>query len=1115
MSRCELGQGLLTSGAMLFALIFAGCGGGGGGTPASPVSTGIGAAGGTVIGPSGAKVIVPANALATNTAIAVAQSSAGAPTLPAGVTSVGQMFAFTPHGTSFATPVTITVPFDPALVAVGTTPTLYKTNASMNAWDPVVGATVTGNSMSGQVSGFSYAIVATPPKPPAEGSLTMKTWDLHVSSKSETLILAKNDEPNAIPPKNEPTTAVAQIGDVVNLNFGIGTPITIHPPEVSPIDPNVSAFSDNTGRTFWTRAIAPLTTPGDPKKFDSSSSKLKQVSYYKAAADHPTMKFHVTHATVEAIDQGGNPVGKGVCPWFTANPSAAEVTLCTSLMMTARTVFNLKANSYVNNGTFFDVGGQLYLSGQHAYWGWDSNRYDGASIWGRNNFIANFDADGDGSRRHAKVDLIAPITITVPIDHLKKGDIFGIEITTTSEATNHVQGESFVGAFFRDPATLNGLEVESTGLEIIPALLDVPTGMPPLTCSTGPDPNAGQIQFNSATVTMPEGSNAAFVTVERINGTKGAVSVLLNTSDGSALADSDYLTVAKTLRFADGESGSVVVGVPLVNDNSEEPSKTFTVTLSQPGGCASVGAQASAAVTILDDDQPVVVTPSYAVGGTVTGLTGGGLVLRDAVAGVSLPVANGTFVFPTALVDGSNYDIRIDAQPDSPIQQCAVANGSGTLAGANVTNVIVTCTDLTPSGSLDPTFGTGGRVVSNVEFFSGSTRAPVAMALQSDGRIVLLGGLKLLRFNTDGTLDNAFGRAGVVDVPFTHGFFDTAQDLAVQGDGKIVVVGYTSLTNNSNDDFAVVRFNANGSLDTTFGTAGITTTDFLGSTDQARRVRIQNDGKIVVTGIATFVSGTTGSVSFATARYNSDGTLDVNFGGNGMTRNSPAGSYDRAQGIVIQADSKIVLVGSAANNGVDAPEVGLARLWGDGGVRTSEQPGFLDESFGPLGNGTVASALPPFKSSWQEAVDVVQTADGTLQLACRVSTGATVAGTAFGFVLVAFGSDGHQLTGPLITQFTNQSDVPHAMLLQSDGKIVTVGQSGNLGTNPDMAIVRYAAAGFGIDNSFGTDGKLTIDFFGDRDSAEAVVQQADGKVVVGGYARSSGTNKFAMVRLTQ
>ena len=147
---------------------------GGGGDDAAPPAV-IGAAGGTVTGPNGAQVVVPAGALSANTAIAVAQSSAGSPALPAGMYAFGSMFAFTPHGSSFAVPVTITVPFTAASVPAGATPMLYKTNAA-GAWEQVAGAAVNAATMTAQVTSFSFLLVgAVPPQittQPADQAVT-------------------------------------------------------------------------------------------------------------------------------------------------------------------------------------------------------------------------------------------------------------------------------------------------------------------------------------------------------------------------------------------------------------------------------------------------------------------------------------------------------------------------------------------------------------------------------------------------------------------------------------------------------------------------------------------------------------------------------------------------------------------------------------------------------------------------------------------------------------------------------------------------------------------------------------------------------------------------------
>ena len=152
-----------------FALALSACGGGGdddqsGAAGSQPTQSGIGAAGGTVTGPSGSKVEIPSGALAVVTQIAVDQTSAGAPPLPAGLTPIGQMFAFTPHGTTFAVPVAITMPFDPGAVPAGRTPALFKTNAQ-NQWEQVAGATFAASTVTGQITSFSFAQVLLLPEP--------------------------------------------------------------------------------------------------------------------------------------------------------------------------------------------------------------------------------------------------------------------------------------------------------------------------------------------------------------------------------------------------------------------------------------------------------------------------------------------------------------------------------------------------------------------------------------------------------------------------------------------------------------------------------------------------------------------------------------------------------------------------------------------------------------------------------------------------------------------------------------------------------------------------------------------------------------------------------------
>ena len=144
--------------ALAALLVLAACGGDSV-TPPPPPPSGIGAAGGTVTGPAGARVVIPAGALSTATAIAVTQDGAGAPALPVGITSAGNIFAFTPHGTAFVQPALVTVPFDPARIVAGRTPVVLKA-APGGAWEAVASPTVTGSTVTAAVTSFSFFTVA-------------------------------------------------------------------------------------------------------------------------------------------------------------------------------------------------------------------------------------------------------------------------------------------------------------------------------------------------------------------------------------------------------------------------------------------------------------------------------------------------------------------------------------------------------------------------------------------------------------------------------------------------------------------------------------------------------------------------------------------------------------------------------------------------------------------------------------------------------------------------------------------------------------------------------------------------------------------------------------------
>jgi uncharacterized delta-60 repeat protein len=213
-----------------------------------------------------------------------------------------------------------------------------------------------------------------------------------------------------------------------------------------------------------------------------------------------------------------------------------------------------------------------------------------------------------------------------------------------------------------------------------------------------------------------------------------------------------------------------------------------------------------------------------------------------------------------------------------------------------------------------------------------------SVAIQSDGKIVVAGferngisnfDFALVRYNTDGSLDTNFDSDGKVTTAIGSGT-DSAYSVAIQSDGKIVVAGYSD--NGSNDDFALVRYNTDGSLDTNFDSDGKVTTEVGSSDDYAESVAIQSDGKIVAAGY----SSNGGNNDFALVRYNTDGSLDTSFDSDGKVTTAIGSASDFARSVAIQSDGKIVVAGYS-DNGSNA-DFALVRYAGTPPAPPQRQP---------------------------------------------------------------------------------------------------------------------------------------------------------------------------------
>jgi uncharacterized delta-60 repeat protein len=270
-----------------------------------------------------------------------------------------------------------------------------------------------------------------------------------------------------------------------------------------------------------------------------------------------------------------------------------------------------------------------------------------------------------------------------------------------------------------------------------------------------------------------------------------------------------------------------------------------------------------------------------------------------------------------------------------------------------------------PDGSLDAGFGNGGIVTT--DFGHGSYAFSLALQPDGkiivagtvfvdfstdDSSNTDFG---LARYNPDGTLDSSFGNGGKLTTDF-DGFNDDALAVLLQPDGKIVAAG--SAKNPTNYyDFALARYLPNGALDTTFGTAGKVRTDFgANNLDQARSAVLQPDGKIVAAG---FASGKFGDTRFAVARYGANGAIDSSFSDDGKTKIDFGSCCASAYSVLLQGDGKVVVVGFADTESSDSDFL-LARLDTAGALDASfGNGGKVRTSFGNLNGGAEGATLQP------------------------------------------------------------------------------------------------------------------------------------------------------------
>ena len=387
-------------------------------------------------------------------------------------------------------------------------------------------------------------------------------------------------------------------------------------------------------------------------------------------------------------------------------------------------------------------------------------------------------------------------------------------------------------------------------------------------------------------------------------------------------------------------------------------------------------------------------------------------------------------------------------------------------------------------GDLDPTFGSGGTVTTL--FPEGSFAQ--AVAIQPDGKIVAVGAaagpsmrgeFAVARYETDGSLDLGLDEDGIITTAIAGGG-DEARSVAIQTNGKIVVAG-----TDDGERFAVVRYLPDGTLDPTFGTDGIARTNLTSGRDVGFDVAIQPDGRIVVAGTARMASA---HPRFAVVRYRRGGGLDRTFGHGGSAL-GPRGVVGRS--VALQQDGGIVVTG------YDAWGLVLARLRPDG---------LLDGSFGR--DGIVDRVLEP--GTFLPLVVAIQT-NGKIVVAGDNDIFRTGIArfTRDGRLDASFHGDGVRSV-----RFGTGEQAFNGLAIQADGRIVASGYAVphefEDPVTPRMLVARFLPDGE-LDPSWGGDGKVSTTLPGGA-VAHGLALQPDGKPVVVGEAGEGSAWGFALAR---
>jgi uncharacterized delta-60 repeat protein len=523
------------------------------------------------------------------------------------------------------------------------------------------------------------------------------------------------------------------------------------------------------------------------------------------------------------------------------------------------------------------------------------------------------------------------------------------------------------------------------------------------------------------------------------------------------------------------------------------------------------------------------------------------------VVGESISGSQKNIVVAKYLANGSGLDLTFGAGGMSivtfgltaniNVNAIAVDNSGLIFVGGSIVNALVSGVN---TDFMLAKFSSTGSYISYVTFnFVSGYNVCYSLAIQPDSKIILAGqaggDFAMTRYNFSTlTLDSTFGTIGKVTTSFGTNTFEEVRGVALQTDGKILVSGNTDI--NGSDDFAVIRYNSNGSLDNTFGSGGKAIVGFgLLSGDLYPRMSLHTSGKIVLAGQANY-----GIIGIC--RLNTNGTLDTGFDGDGKMTLDIGYGIDQVNALALQTDGKMILAGNYANgsnddfallriNGINNFSVNNGKMitltgyYGNEAAAMIEQPDGKIILGGSMGITKNASDFGMIRYNIDGSLDNTFDTDGIVNTNFGVGAGliyalalqtdskiVAVGPTNYGVgpsTLARYNSNGSLdntfgSAGSVSTAIGSTNTIPTSVAIQTDGKILVVGNAFN--SNPNVFVARYTASGV-LDASFGTNG-ITITSISAFSVATSLAIQSDGKMVIGGYATVGSFHDFMVARYT-